>query len=73
MGKATDCQQRLDCQPVLNVQLNHNRPDEMIPILAALQHIYGQRPCRDRSTASPPAKEPVMSGRHNPCTGSCSP
>jgi IS5 family transposase len=47
MRKATDCQQRLDCQPVLNVQLNHNCRDEMIPILAALRHIYGQPELRD--------------------------
>jgi hypothetical protein len=47
MRKATDCQRRLDCQPVLNVQLNHNCRDEMVPILAALRYIYGQPELRD--------------------------
>lgn len=47
MRKAMDRQQRLDCQPVLSVQLNPHCRDEMIPILAALQHIYAQPKLRD--------------------------
>ena len=42
MRKAFDPQMRLDCQAVLNVRLNHNCRDEIIPILKALQHIYSQ-------------------------------
>lgn len=33
-------QQRLDCESVLNVKLNLNCRDEIIPVLRALQHIY---------------------------------
>jgi len=47
MRKAMDRQQRLDCQPVLSVQLNRNCRDEMIPILTALQHIYAHPELRD--------------------------
>ena len=47
MRKAMDRQQRLDRQPVLDVQLNPNCRDEMIPILTALQHIHAQPKLRD--------------------------
>ncbi len=47
MRKAFDRQQRLDCQPVLNVRLNLNCRDEIIPILKALQHIYSQPKLRN--------------------------
>jgi len=47
MRKAMDRQQRLDRQPVLDVQLNPKCRDEMIPILTALQHIYAQPKLRD--------------------------
>jgi IS5 family transposase len=47
MRKAFESQQRLDCCPVLNVQLNVNCRDEIIPILRALQHIYSQGKLRD--------------------------
>jgi IS5 family transposase len=47
MRKAMECQQRLDCQPVVNVKLNLACRDEIIPILASLQHIYAQPKLRD--------------------------
>jgi len=47
MRKAFDRQQRLDCQPVLDVRLNLNCRDEIVPILKALQHIYSQPKLRD--------------------------
>jgi transposase, IS5 family len=47
MRKAFDRQQRLDCQPIANLQLNLNCRDEIIPILAALKHIYMQPKLRD--------------------------
>ena len=34
-------QERLDCLPITQVQLNLNCRDEIIPILRALQHLYG--------------------------------
>jgi hypothetical protein len=40
MRKAFDRQQRMDCQPIARLQLNFNCRDEIIPILAALKHIY---------------------------------
>ena len=39
-------QQRLDCLPVTEVSLNLNCRDEIIPILRALQHLYGNVPLR---------------------------
>ena len=34
-------QERLDCLPIAQVKLNLNCRDEIIPILRALQHVYG--------------------------------
>lgn len=42
-----DPQLRLGCDPVLDVRLNTNCRDEIIPILASLQHIYSQPTLRD--------------------------
>ena len=39
-------QPRLDCPPVTAVPLNLNCRDEIIPILRALQHVYGQAQLR---------------------------
>ena len=47
MRKTFSTQQRFDCQPVLEVQLNLNCRGEIIPILRALQHIYSQPKLRD--------------------------
>ena len=47
MRKAFDRQRRFDSQAVLDVQLNLNCRDEIIPILKALQHIYSQPKLRD--------------------------
>jgi hypothetical protein len=51
MRKAFDKQRQFGCQPVRNIELNLNCRDEIIPILAALQHIYLQRELRDRILA----------------------
>jgi hypothetical protein len=42
MRVAIQEQPRLDCPPVAAVRLNLNCRDEIIPILRALQHVYGQ-------------------------------
>ena len=47
MRKPFSCQQRFDCRTVLGVELNLNCRDEMVPILRALQYIYGQPELRD--------------------------
>lgn len=47
MRKAHASQLRLDASPVLEVQLNLNCRDEVIPVLRALQHVYGQPQIRD--------------------------
>ena len=47
MRKAFSKQTRLDCKTVLDVALNVNCRDEMIPILRALQHVYSRRELRD--------------------------
>ena len=59
MRKATGPRQRPGCPPVADVQLNHDCRDEIIPVLAALCHVYGQPAPRDhpwraqkRSTAT---------------------
>lgn len=47
MRKAFSSQQRLDCQGVLEVQLNLNCRDEIIPILRTLQHVYSRPELRN--------------------------
>jgi hypothetical protein len=47
MRKPFATQQRLDCNSVLEVQLNLECRDEIIPILRALQHIYAKPALRD--------------------------
>jgi hypothetical protein len=42
MRKDFSRQNRLDCRTVLEVELNLNCRDEIVPILRALQHIYSQ-------------------------------
>jgi IS5 family transposase len=40
-------EERLDCLPIAQVNLNVNCRDEIIPILSALQHLYGNVALRD--------------------------
>lgn len=47
MRKPFSDQQRLDCEFINNVELNLNCRDEIIPILAGLQHIYSKPDLRD--------------------------
>ena len=47
MRKAFSNQRRFDCQAVHHVQLNLECRDEIIPILAALRHVYSEPPLRD--------------------------
>ena len=47
MRKAFDRQQRMDRPTISNVPLNLGCRDEIIPILAALKHIYAQPKLRD--------------------------
>jgi len=47
MRKAMDRQQRMGCTPILEVALNHNCRDEIIPILCALRHVYSRPEVRD--------------------------
>src|ERR1700680_4868548 len=39
-------QERLECLPIIEVKLNLNCRDEIIPILRALQHVYGDAELR---------------------------
>ncbi len=50
MRKAFSTQLRLDCSPVGSVQLNTECRDEIVPILAALQHIYSSPNLRSSVT-----------------------
>jgi IS5 family transposase len=47
MRKPFDPQQRLDCQPVLNIRLNLDCRHEIVPLLRALQHIYSRPDLRN--------------------------
>ena len=47
MRKSFSDQQRFDCRSVLDVQLNFECRDEIIPVLKGLQHIYSQPTVRD--------------------------
>jgi len=51
MRKAFQKQRRFGCLAVENVELNLNCRDEIIPILAALQHVYSQPRLRDQILA----------------------
>lgn len=46
MRKAYSSQRRLDCERVLNVKLNLNCRDEIVPVLRGLQHIYADADLR---------------------------
>ena len=47
MRRSFSEQSRLDCRAIPDVQLNLNCRDEIIPILAGLQHIYSQPQLRN--------------------------
>ena len=51
MRKAFDRQQQFGREPIDSIDLNLNCRDEIIPILAALRHIYSQPELRDRILA----------------------
>lgn len=51
MRKAFSRQRRLDAPSVAEVPLNFECRDEIVPILAGLQHLYGQAEVRDRMLA----------------------
>ncbi|RPI73725.1 MAG: hypothetical protein EHM42_16025 [Planctomycetaceae bacterium] len=48
MRKAFASERRLDCRRVVDVELNLNCRDEIVPILRALQQIYSRPELRDR-------------------------
>lgn len=48
MRRSISTQYRFDCDPVNNVELNLDCRDEIVPILAALQHIYANATVRNR-------------------------
>ena len=50
MRKAYSDQQRLDCLPIEQVTLNFECRDEIVPVLAGLQHLYLQSDLRDQVT-----------------------
>lgn len=47
MRKSHSTQRRFDCEAIENVELNLECRDEIIPILFALQHVYGNAELRD--------------------------
>ena len=48
MRKAIETQRRFGCHAIGDIELNLNCRDEIIPILASLQHIYSQAGLRDQ-------------------------
>ena len=50
MRKAYCNQLRFDCQPIEQVSLNLECRDEIVPVLAGLQHLYSQIELRDQVT-----------------------
>ena len=51
MRRAYSDQLRLDCLPIEQVTLNFECRDEIVPVLAGLQHLYSQIELRDQVTA----------------------
>ena len=58
MRRPFDSQLRLDCPGVADVRLNTACRDEIIPILRALQHIYGRPELRDELLPGPSPQSP---------------
>jgi hypothetical protein len=50
MRKAYSNQLRMDCLPIEQVALNFESRDEIVPVLAGLQHLYSQIELRDQVT-----------------------
>ncbi len=50
MRKSYSNQLRLDCLPIEQVTLNLECRDEIVPVLAGLQHLYSQQELRDHAT-----------------------
>lgn len=50
MRKAYSAQLRFDCLPIEQLKLNLNCRDEIVPLLEALKHVFGQRQLRDQLT-----------------------
>jgi transposase, IS5 family len=48
MRKARPSQPRLDCNPIPELELNFDCRDEIVPILAALKHVYTKPELRDQ-------------------------
>ena len=48
MRKPFSDQTRLDCHTIPNVELNVNCRDEIVPVLAGLQHVYSRPELRDK-------------------------
>ncbi len=48
MRKHYEKQRRFDCTPIAEMMLNYDCRDEMIPVLAGLQHVYTCSPLRNR-------------------------
>lgn len=48
MRKSFESQRRLDCSHVYDLQLNLNCRDEIVPMLAALQHVFTQSELRTK-------------------------
>ena len=51
MRKSYSHQLRLDCLPIEQVSLNFECRDEIVPVLAGLQHLYSQIELRDQVTS----------------------
>ncbi len=48
MRKSYSIQRRFDCLPIVQVALNFECRDEIVPLLASLQHLYSQKDLRDQ-------------------------
>ena len=50
MRKSYSDQLRFDCLPIEQVTLDFECRDEIVPVLASLQHLYSQKALRDQIT-----------------------
>ena len=48
MRKHYEKQRRFDCTPIAELMLNYDCRDEMVPVLAGLQHIYTSSTLRNK-------------------------
>jgi len=65
MRKSYETQRQFGCCPIYDLELNLNCRDEIVPILAALQHLFTQPLSQIAASKSPKAKATLPAAYEN--------